>query len=456
MSPRPDDDWDAPVAPSPTVGTADWDSEDWDAPAKPAAPIPPAGASAHLASTADFSGKPPVMSGAFRPSLGTPDRGGASLRDVGEFLGGAVGGWIVDVADRYVGKIGEAAQAGLNALLPAGAKWDFGDPEDTARPVSAAADMINRALGTGAPTVAQTKESLRRSNPNVAAGFEAEEAAAPYVADTALMLTGGGEIGTALGRTKVGGALATTRVGRGLLGATSFGGANVLTDPTHPVQAVTNGALAYAGMKAGEFVASPFLGRLLATAGESAKANPLFVKALAGVAEGAGQSLAPQQHDGEWRSALLAGDWKDVAVNVALNAIFQAGAPDIPQGVKEAYIKGRAGEVPPEYMARLNALAGPIYDTGRRLAGEARKAEAGAKPWTAADEMAAREEIRQGGATGKAAEAQLAKAKRDTYDADLVTADVLAGGKTGTVNGAVDTVLGQDRTDFARESARQA
>lgn len=443
--------------------------------APPATPAPaaPAGASGHLASTADFSGKPPVMSGAFRPSLGPPDRGGVSLGEAAKTAAATLGGGILDVGDRYTGKIQEAVETGFEhlpiggqgAYLPdlsrEGLTWEerlrtAGGPRETPRPVSEMADAINRGLGTGAPTVAQTKTALRK-DPSVDLGFKAEEAAAPTIGDTALMLTGGGATQRGLTATKAGTALAGTRAGRGLLGIGAFGGGGVLVDPEHPKEAIVNGALSYVGMKAGEFVAAPFLAGIMSRAEKAARGvNPTFIKALSGIGEGVGQSLAPQVHDGEWRSALLEGDATTVATNLALNAIFTAGAPDIPLGVKQAYIKGRAGEVPPQYRARLDALAGPIYDSARSTAAEAAKAKAGAKPWTAGDEAAARAEIHAQGATGKAAEAQLAKAKRNTYDADLVTPEMLAEGKVGSTREAADALLGRDRADFAANAQARA
>ena len=442
--------------------------------APPATPAPaaPAGASDHLASTADFSGKPPVMSGAFRPSLGPPDRGGVSLGEAAKTAAATLGGGILDVGDRYTGKIQEAVETGFEhlpiggqgAYVPdlsrEGLTWEerlrTAGGRQAPRPVSEMADAINRGLGTGAPTVAQTKTALRK-DPSVDLGFRGEEAAAPAIGDTALMLTGGGAIQRGLTATKTGTALAGTRAGRGLLGIGAFGGGGVLVDPEHPKEAIVNGALSYVGMKAGEFVAAPFLAGIMSRAEQAARGvNPTFIKALSGIGEGVGQSLAPQVHDGEWRSALLEGDATTVATNLALNAIFTAGAPDIPLGVKQAYIKGRAGEVPPQYRARLDALAGPIYDSARSTAAEAAKAKAGAKPWTAGDEAAARAEIHAQGATGKAAEAQLAKAKRNTYDADLVTPEMLAEGKTGSTGAAADALLGRDRADFAANAQARA
>ena len=468
----PDDPFDQYAKPGPAATTTADPFDQFVKPPASPAPAAPAGASAHLASTADFSGKPPVMSGAFRPSLGAPDRGGVSLGEAAKTAAAAIGGGILDVGDRYTGKIQEAVETGFEhlpiggqgAYVPdlsrEGLTWEerlrTAGGRQAPRPVSDMADAINRGLGTGAPTVAQTKTALRK-DPSVDLGFRGEEAAAPAIGDTALMLTGGGAIQRGLTATKVGTALAGTRAGRGLLGIGAFGGGGVLVDPEHPKEAIVNGALSYVGMKAGEFVAAPFLAGIMSRAEQAARGvNPTFIKALSGIGEGVGQSLAPQVHDGEWRSALLEGDATTVATNLALNAIFTAGAPDIPLGVKQAYIKGRAGEVPPQYRARLDALAGPIYDSARSTAAEAAKAKAGAKPWTAGDEAAARAEIHAQGATGKAAEAQLAKAKRNTYDADLVTPEMLAEGKTGSTGAAADALLGRDRADFAANAQARA
>ncbi len=350
--------------------------------AKPALP----GASSHLASSADFSGKPPVMSGAFRPSLGAPDRGGVTLGDAAKTTAAAVGGGILDVADRMTGKVQEATEAGINALLPSGSRvpdtsreglsWEerlrtAGGPRETPRPVSGAADRINQWLGTGAPSVEATRAGLSR-DPAVAQGLAAGRDASAPVGDTLLMIGGGGLLGKGIGATKVGQALNTVGVGRVATHAAGFAGANLALDPEHPREAIVNGITASLGAQGAAKIAAPWLGKILERAGRgSGAASPRFIGALRGAAEGVGMSASPHMDaNGNWHSALLQGDAKTVAINTLLATLLGAGAKEVPPDVQRAYILGRVGEVPPEYLPVLNQIAGPVYDAARKVAAE--------------------------------------------------------------------------------------
>lgn len=261
----------------------------------------------------DYSGQPPVLSGAFR---GPPREPSKSVGDMALDAAASAGWGIIEgttqAADAF-GRMGrgivDVANEGVKAAFGRG--FDLGEASD--RPITGLADPL------------MAKAGQTRTLDDARADARAEGHGTALDVGGKIGEKGAGLIAMMAGAQPVAAGLAKAGVVGPLNNVLSFAGGSVLTDPKHPVSAAINGAFSGVGGEMGSaLVKAPAAALLARWAGQNGERA---VHVLRGLAFGAGMAAAPHvDESGGLHNVLMEGDGLAAAETILLPALLHAGA----------------------------------------------------------------------------------------------------------------------------------